>query len=167
MRGQKAISDLRVAWRHAEGLPWRMQEFAKPQAAIVRRLSEEAAPAQLQEMVSRHMCRLEAFLPQAEVLSNRLREVFRSAPFAVALASLKMFCNSLPTSAWVHSLAAEVTTQWGGETTPATTCSGRRRAGWLQGWQGSHPWLLSHPLSCLRVPLSGIGRGQNFGFASP
>lgn len=53
---------------------------------------------------------------------ERMRIVFNHTPFAVALTSLKVVCNGLPTSKLTS--AALVARQWAA-TTPGFTCSAR------------------------------------------
>lgn len=64
-------------------------------------LRDEAGGERLQGTVARRTGRLfgeELFPPQAEVVVTRLRDVFRSAPFAVAVTSLNIICNGMPAS---------------------------------------------------------------------
>lgn len=97
---QEVIADFRVALHHAAGLPTRIRDLAKPRAASVRMLADADGGARLQATVSRRMGSLsgEAFLPLQVEAVGRSREVFSSAPFAVALASLKVVCNGMSTS---------------------------------------------------------------------
>lgn len=99
--------------------------MAKPQAAIMRLLCKEVGVGLLPALLSRRIGRLlvEEFVPpQAKVITSRLRDVFRVAPFAVAIASLKAVCKGMPTSKRFGGGALACRFGCRAVTTLATTC---------------------------------------------
>lgn len=94
-------SPLCVAHAHALGLPPAVREHPKPQALILEKLADDAWDAELQVMIARRMTPLlgeRVFPMQAEVAMARMRIVLASAVLAVALTSLKVLCNGMPTT---------------------------------------------------------------------
>lgn len=90
----------RSAMRPAEGLPLQIRENAKPQSAIAPRLVAEVGSGMLRDMVVRRKARLlgkAVHPPQTVVFISRLSDAFRIAPLAVAITSLRVVCNAVPT----------------------------------------------------------------------
>lgn len=97
---QNVFADLLIVQRHAMGLPQAVREMTKPRAAIVLVVRRRGGWAVAGDTLSPHGPHVggRGFSTQAEVITSRLRDVARVAPFAVAITSPKVVCNGMPTS---------------------------------------------------------------------